>query len=178
MNKNMGLIHIYCGDGKGKSTAALGVILRSIGCGYKVVLSQFLKEGNSSELKVLSKFDNVKILSGQDGVKGFAKFMSDNDKEIVKNAHIRHFNEAVDYCIKEKCDLLVLDEIIGAIDVGLIDYNLVMNFLRNKPENLEVIMTGRDPKEELCEIADYISEVKKIKHPFDRGIAARYGVEM
>ena len=177
VKEDMGLVHIYCGDGKGKSTAALGIILRSIGCGYKVVLAQFLKEGDSSELKPLSTFNNIKIISGQGGVKGFAKFMTDENKEVVKKAHIRHFKEAINYCIDEKCDLLVLDEIIGAINVGLIDYDMVIDFLRNKPENLEVIMTGRDPKEELLEMADYVSEVKKIKHPFDKGIGARYGIE-
>lgn len=177
MKNDMGLVHIYCGDGKGKSTAALGIILRSIGYGYKVVLTQFLKDGDSNELKPLSTFSNIKIITGKDGVKGFAKYMTDEGKEIVKKAHIRHFNEAINYCRDEKCDLLVLDEVIGAINVGLMDYEMVLDFLRNKPENLEVIMTGRDPKEELLEIADYVSEVKKIKHPFDKGIGARYGVE-
>lgn len=172
-----GLIHIYCGDGKGKTTAALGIVLRAVSAKNKVLFVQFLKDGNSSELKTLSKFSNVKIITGK-GVDGFTFTMTDKEKEIVKKIHNNHLTEAIDICKNNNIGVLVLDEIIGAINLKLVDYNILLDFLKNKPENLEVIMTGRDPNKELIDIADYVSEVKKIKHPYDKGIEARVGIDM
>ena len=97
------------------------------------------------------------------------------DIEIV--AEGEDGQQAIDLCNSGKCDVLVLDEIIGAVNNKTVDYEMLVDFLKNRPENIEVIMTGRNPKEELIEIADYVSEVNKVKHPFDKGIAAREGVE-
>ena len=125
-----GLIHIYCGDGKGKTTAAMGLAIRAAGREKKVFITQFLKSGKSGEI-------------------------------IKKNEY----------------DLLILDEIIATINNGFIELEEVVNFLKNKPDTLEVVMTGRDPKEELIEIANYVTEMKCIKHPFREGIPSRIGIE-
>ena len=176
MKKHLGLTHIYCGDGKGKTTASLGIVLRSIGCHFNVVFTQFLKDNDSSELEVLRKYDNVRIISGK-GVRGFTKFMKQKDLKQVTNIQNVHLKQAIDLCNDGKCDVLVLDEIIGAVNTNTVDYEMLLDFLKNRPKNIEVIMTGRNPKKELVEIADYVSEIRKIKHPFDKGIPAREGVE-
>lgn len=176
IKSNLGLMHIYCGHGKGKTTASLGIILRAVGCNLKVVLTQFLKDGDSSELSVLKNFENVTIISGKE-VKGFTNTMTQYDMQSVLKTNNDHLKKAIELCISGKCDLLVLDEIIGAINSNLVDYNILIEFLNNRPENIEVILTGRDPNKELLEIADYVSEIKKIKHPYDNGISARYGIE-
>lgn len=176
MKESLGLTHIYCGDGKGKTTASLGIVLRAIGCKFNVVFVQFLKDNDSSELDVLKEYDNVTIMSGK-GVKGFTKFMKEDDLDKVREIQNSHLKKAIDLCNEGKCDLLVLDEAVGAVNNHTIDERLLIDFLKNRPANIEVVMTGRNPNEELVEIADYVSEVKKIKHPFDKGIVARYGVE-
>lgn len=174
---NMGLIHIYCGDGKGKTSSAIGVSIRALSNNYKVLFIQFLKDGDSSEIERLKRFNNIKIITGK-GPKGFTFYMTDEDKEKVKNVHDYNLKAGIELCYKKEVDLIILDEVIGAMNLNLLDNNLLLDFLQNKPENLEVIMTGRDPDKKLIDISNYVSEIKKIKHPFDKGIAARRGIDM
>lgn len=177
MKENLGLVHIYCGDGKGKSTASFGLIIRALGCGYKVLLVQFLKDDDTNEIKFLSKVNNLKIISGQDEIKKFTWNMTEEELIKVKEIITNRFINAIDLCVKDNYDVVVFDEIIGAIQTKMLDSNLVLNFIKNKPQNLEVVMTGRNPEEELIKVADYVSEIKKIKHPFDKKISAREGIE-
>ena len=151
----LGLIHIYTGDGKGKTTAALGLILRASGRGLKVVLGQFLKGRETGELHTLSLLPGVTVFRGKPLTK-FSFQMNEQEKADV---------------------LLVLDEVIGACGTHLLDESLLIDFLKHKPEHLEVVMTGRNPSPELLELADYVSEICKRKHPFDKGIPAREGIE-
>ncbi|MFZ2537943.1 MAG: cob(I)yrinic acid a,c-diamide adenosyltransferase, partial [Oscillospiraceae bacterium] len=148
-----------------------------IGCGYRVVIAQFLKDGNSSELKSLSKFPNVTILSGKEVV-GFSFTMNEEQKQLVTKNHNEHLKNTISLCQSEGCDMLILDEVFGAISTGLIDYEMLLSFIKNKPPQIEVVMTGRDPSEELIEIADYVSDIHKVKHPYDKGIHARDGIEV
>lgn len=174
---SFGLIHIYCGDGKGKTTAAMGLILRAVGREKKVLLTQFLKSGRSGELISLERYkDYVEFLLGKP-VNKFVWNMNDEEKQQAKEEHTARFKEIVEKVKNEKYDLVVLDEIIGTINNGFILVEDVINFLKDKPENLEVVMTGRNPKEELIEIANYVSEIKAIKHPFNEGIPSRIGIE-
>jgi len=144
-----GLIHIYCGDGKGKTTASIGLAVRAAGSGMNVLFVQFLKKSDTSELNILKKLPGLSVL-----------------------------RPSGDECWTDvKSGLLVLDEVIGAYNREVIDRASLVSFLREKPENLEVVMTGRNPTAELIELADYVSEIRKIKHPFDRGIRARTGIE-
>lgn len=177
LKNEFGLIHLYCGDGKGKTTAAMGLALRAVGAGFRVVIVQFLKDGKSSELKALQTFNAVRILSGQ-GVKGFTFTMSPSEKEVVKQVHQAHFSQAISWCEEGECDLLILDEVIGAINTGLLDRSALREFLKHKPPRLEIVMTGREPAQEWLDIADYVSEIKKTKHPYDKGIMARNGIEL
>lgn len=177
MKQKLGLTHIYCGDGKGKTTAAMGLALRAIGSGFKVVIVQFLKDGKSSEISVLKQFDNVKIIANTE-LKGFVFRMTPKQKAECKTFQLGQLEAATELCNSGECDLLILDEAIGAMNNDVLDSGMVVNFLRNRPSNIEVVLTGRDPQQELLKLADYVSEIVKVKHPFDKGINARTGIEV
>lgn len=176
MNKDLGLIHIYCGEGKGKTTSAVGLTVRASGYGLKVLFMQFLKTGTSSELKVLKTLDGVTVMSTKHVTK-FSFQMTEEEKAEVRRLNAAELQEAIRIAIDENYDMIVFDEILGAIEAGLLDEKPVLEFLKNKPEHLEVVLTGRYPSDELVEMADYVSRVDKVKHPFDKGIPARAGIE-
>ena len=173
-----GLIHIYCGDGKGKTTAAMGLAIRAAGREKKVFITQFLKSGKSGELVSLEKLkEYITFLPGRP-VNKFVWNMNDEEKMEAKREHTARFKEIKDIIKNEDYDLLILDEIIATINNGFIELNEVIDFLKNKPETLEVVMTGRDPKEELIELANYVTEMQCMKHPFKEGIPSRVGIEL
>ena len=171
-----GLIHIYCGDGKGKTTASMGLTVRALGSGMKVVLTQFMKGDYSSELKILRGIPNLQLVFCEKNF-GFVWNMTEEEKAEAKAAYTRQFETAVQLAIESDADMLVMDEFMSCYELQFIDNEKALEFLKNKPEKLEVVLTGRNPGPELCEIADYISEVKKIKHPYDKGINSRKGIE-
>ena len=154
-----GLIHLYCGDGKGKTTAAVGLTVRCAGRGNKVVFAQFLKDGTSGECRVLAKLPDVTVMAAN------------------PDALTRTFDAATGFAVREHARLLVLDEVCAAISCGFLDEKTVVKFLETKPETLEVVLTGRGPSEALQAHADYITEMKMQRHPFEKGIAAREGIE-
>ena len=169
-----GLIHIYCGDGKGKTTAAVGLTLRSAGAGNRVVFTQFFKDGRSSEISLLRQIPGISVLHTKT-VGGFWKRMTAEQQAQASRDYTELFHIA---CERAKnMDLLVLDEVISACNHGAVPEEALQEFLQNKPEHLEVVLTGRNPSEALLAQADYVTEMKKIKHPFDRGVLARKGIE-
>ena len=170
-------IHIYCGDGKGKSTAAMGLALRAAGSGERVLVTQFLKDGTSSELKILRKLPGVQVLTCSQQF-GFFWNMTEEQKAKARCAYGELFRETVQIAVREKFFLLIMDELIAAYNHDLLDREEVLKFLREKPEGLEIVLTGRDPAPELVELADYVSEIQKRKHPFDQGLPARKGIEL
>lgn len=163
------MIHILTGDGKGKTSAAVGMALRMRGAGGRVLFAQFLKGSDSGEVNILRNIGGIDVARLSKNY-GFVKSMSAADKESVKREHDAILSSAL--CCG--CDMIILDEIIPALNTGLADETLVDKILSLK---CEIVLTGRAPSARLAERADYISEIKKIKHPFDRGIAARRGVE-
>lgn len=181
-----GLIHVYCGDGKGKTTAAVGLSVRAIGNKIPVVFTQFLKDDSSGEIGVLNRFDQVEVLHAKEHF-GFYKFMTEDQKIKAKIHYTQLLKEsiakAIEYSMNNENNLdkvgavLILDELIGTYNNHLIDSKELIEFLTTKPHNLEVVLTGREPAKELLELADYVSQVNKIKHPFDQHIAARTGIE-
>jgi cob(I)alamin adenosyltransferase len=173
--KGKGLVHIYCGDGKGKTTAAMGLALRAAGRGMKVLVLQFLKNGQTGELAALSQIDGVTVISAREGKRFFWE-MSEEEKRKAYDAHMEKWMYAAKHA--GRYDLMILDEAVGAYGCGLLDRESLLDFLDNKPKGLEVVLTGRNPAKELMERADYISEIKKIRHPFDRGVGARKGIEL
>ncbi len=171
-----GLIHIYCGDGKGKTTASIGLAIRALGRGYHVIFLQFLKWQETGEIAILNGLTNATVIRGTDLPHKFTWSLNEQEKSLLLEKHAEIFRKATSLCGSDKC-LLVMDELIGTYDMGLIDREMVLDFLRNKPEGLEVVMTGRNPADELVALADYVSEVRKIKHPMDQGVIARDGIE-
>ena len=154
-----GLIHLYFGDGKGKTTAAVGLSVRAAGAGKRVLFAQFLKDGSSSELNVLRALQNVEVACCTQNF-GFFKAMDGQTKAAAQKAYSA-----------------LLDEAVAACNHGLIEEATLIDFLRGRPKALEVVLTGRDPSQHLLDAADYVTEMRKRKHPFDRGIAARRGIE-
>ena len=171
-----GLIHIYEGDGKGKTSTSIGLSIRCAGSGESVVFSQFLKDNSSSEVKILEQIEGIFYVRS-DKHFGFFFQMNEEEKEEARIYYRQHFEKAVQSAISNHARLFVMDELMSAYNLGLVDHDRVLDFLRNKPDNMEVVMTGRDPAPELVELADYVSRVVKIKHPFDQGIPARKGIE-
>ncbi|MDL2293877.1 cob(I)yrinic acid a,c-diamide adenosyltransferase [Ruminococcaceae bacterium OttesenSCG-928-D13] len=166
-------VHVYTGDGKGKTTASVGIAARAIGQGLRVGFFQFMKSGMSGELVSLAKL-GVMVVAPQ----GSTKFVFQMD-EAEKTEYAEKQQATLGRAIEQagELDLLVLDEIVSAVTTGMIPSAQVEDFLKTRPEGLEVVMTGRDVPEQLIDLCDYVTEMKMHKHPYEKGIPARKGVE-
>ncbi len=165
-----GIIQVYMGSGKGKTTAAFGQAIRVAGNGFKVKIIQFMKNIEAGEIKFLGDSD---IEVTQHGRKQFVQ--RENPADIDSQLAEEGLEEARKSL--HNFDLLVLDEINVALDFGLLKVEEVLKLLEEKPETTEVILTGRNPPKEIVDRADLVSEVKKIRHPFDNDIPADKGRE-
>jgi cob(I)alamin adenosyltransferase len=170
-----GLVHVYYGDGPGKTTAATGLAARAKGCGGSVLFAQFLKNGRSGELAALRKL-SVEILDCEPCEKFFF-IMDEKEKERTVAEQRGAFLRMAEAARSGKYSLLVLDEVLDVVKLGIVSPGELLEFLRNRPESLEAALTGHEVFPELMELADYVTEVKKVKHPYDRGVKARRGVE-
>ena len=171
-----GLIHIYCGGGKGKTSAATGLAVRAAGCGKQVLFARFLKNEESGELEILDRIPEIHVIHLERSY-GFYRTLTEEEQAEVRQMYEALWQDIVQKAETDVYDVLVMDEFMAAYNYGLIDHDAAFAFLREKPERLEVVLTGRDPDEALVELADYVSEIRKVKHPFDRGIRARRGIE-
>lgn len=174
--KKDGYIHIYCGDGKGKTTTGMGLCTRAAGYGYKVLIYQFMKSNKTSERKVLENVSNITIINGLESEK-FSFQMTEEEKIERTAFYEKQFSEITKKAAEEDYDVLFMDELIYTIGAGLFHEELLLDFLKNKPQKLEVILTGQGPSDALIEAADYVSCIQKVKHPFDKGLPARKGIE-
>ena len=172
--ENDGKIHVYYGQGKGKTTAAVGQAVRALGAGLKVLVFQFLKDNVSSERTVLEKLPGVTCIPGRDKAKFYWE-MSETERMEIKNYNKMMLDELIKLC--DSFDVLFLDEILCAVSLKVLDEDILLDFLRNKPRGLEVILTGHEVSGKVLEIASYATEMKKRKHPFDAGLEARLGIE-
>jgi cob(I)alamin adenosyltransferase len=170
------LLHIYCGAGKGKTTAATGLAVRAAGSSMRVLFARFLKNEFSGELKILDQIPEIEVLHLEKSY-GFFKTLSEKEQEEVREMYGRLWNSIQRKISTGDYDMLVIDEFMAAYRYGLIPNEEAVQFLKDRPDNLEVVLTGRDPSDELLELADYISEVKMVRHPFEKGIRARKGIE-
>jgi len=172
-----GLIIVYTGKGKGKTTAALGIALRATGYGKKICMIQFIKgswhygEMDSSK-RLEPEFEIVAIGKGFVGIIDDKSPKEDHEK-IAKEA-VRISNEKIQ---SGKYDIVILDEINYAVNLGLIPVEDVLNIIRSKPQEMDLVLTGNYAKDKIIEIADLVTEMKEIKHPFQQGIKAKKGID-
>jgi cob(I)alamin adenosyltransferase len=171
-----GLLHIYHGDGKGKTTAAMGLAARALGRGRRVCIVQYFKGRKSGEIALFEKLEGVTVLRPKSSVK-FTWQMDKKETQILKAEHDALLEEARKAAFSDKTDLLILDEALSAAAHGFLDGAALLQFAKEKPPQLELVLTGRDPGTALLTLADYVTEMKKQKHPFDGGVQAREGIE-
>jgi cob(I)alamin adenosyltransferase len=171
------LIHIYYGSGKGKTTASIGLIIRQLSRDKKVLLVQFLKNPQDQfsqygEINFLEKQKNIEIK--QFGAKTWVVDSNDKkaDLEVVKA-----FNFLKEKLISKEFDLVVADEILYALELDLLSEQNICDLIGAKPKNTELVLTGARKFFDCFNLADYVTEIKKVKHPFDKGILAREGIE-
>lgn len=170
------MIQIYCGDGKGKTTAALGLAIRAVGSGMHVQFVQFLKGGHTSELAVLSRIPEISVMRCQKNY-GFTFRMNDTEKLALTEEHNRMLRETFDLIHTGDIQMLILDEFFHAYRSNLFDRELATRLVFTCPDRIELILTGRNPEQKFLDIADYVSEIHAIKHPYQNGVSARRGIE-
>ena len=175
MDRN-GKIHIYMGEGKGKTTAAAGLALRCAGQGGHVLVMQFLKDGNSGELAAFEEVDGIAVLPSP-GYYGFTWEMSDRDKEDAAMMYSQAMDNLVFTAQQGDFKLIILDEIIAAVTAGILTDEQVLGWLEDLPEGPDIVLTGRYPSEALLAAGDYVTGMRKIKHPYDQGLHARKCIE-
>ncbi len=169
MELKRGLVHLYTGSGKGKTTAALGLCLRALGWGLKCCFIQFIKGKETGELFSIGELPNFEFY--QTGRPDYDFHPTEEDRERAKRGLLLAREKA------KEVDLLVLDEINVAVHLGLIPLEEVIDFVKKKPLSLELVLTGRHAKKELIELSDYATYFQLLKHPFYRGIPARKGID-
>ena len=175
MKAEKGLIIVHTGDGKGKTTAALGMVMRSLGHGYKVAIVQFIKGAwEPAEKKILEQYSGQLEFYAMG--EGFTWETQDREKDIL--AAEKAWSKAQEFILNPDYKLVLLDEINIALKLDYLNLENILETLNKKPESSHVILTGRGAKPELIEIADLVTEMKLIKHPFkERGIKAQAGIE-
>jgi len=168
-----GYIHIYTGDGKGKTTAALGLALRAAGAGLQVYIAQFLKKGSYSEIKALDRFADRITLEQF----GLGRFVRGKPQEEDIAAAAEGLQRIKSVMTAGGHQLIVLDEANVAVACGLFSLDALLEIIDLKPDDLELVITGRGAAPEVIERADLVSEIKSLKHYFEKGVAARVGIE-
>lgn len=168
--------HIYYGDGKGKTTAAIGLAVRAAGSNLKVLFVQFLKTEFSGERHMLSHMENVTLTFCPLELK-FTFEMDEKEKAQASKVFKGIFERSVTTALTEKYDMVIFDEVIEAINADMLSESEVFEFITNAPTSMEIIMTGHNPPQRFIDIADYVTEFKSIKHPYERGITGRIGIE-
>jgi len=181
------MIHLYTGDGKGKTTAAIGLAVRAAGNGMNVIFSQFMKGNDTGELHALRQLTNVRILRS-DRDFGFYRSMTEADKTALTAIHDQILDELISAAETGQAQILILDEITYPVQWNLLDADKLRRLLAcagghgtptATPQNFlpEIILTGRNPADFLTDAADYITEMRAVRHPFEKGVMARKGVE-
>jgi len=173
MKNFKGYIQVYTGEGKGKTTAAIGLTIRALGAGLKVAFFQFFKPGTSSEVEILKRFF-PQLLYKAFGKEEFIKGKIDPE---IRELTLKGWEEVKELAKSGTYNIIVLDEITYALNWGIIDLEEFLEVIKNKPDNLEIIITGRQAPQEIIEVADLVTEMRKVKHYYEKGVKSRKGIE-
>ncbi len=175
MNSEKGLVIVYTGEGKGKTTAALGLVLRAVGYKKKCLIIQFGKAWFTGELVGVKKLPGVKMIQGG---KGFLNLLG---SKTSLSDHKKAAKEAFELLSKEvnsgKWDVVVADEVVGAVYAKVLPLTKLLHLIYEKPDTLDLVLTGHHASRELVKVADLVTEMKEVKHPFQKGILAKKGVD-
>ncbi|SHJ91381.1 cob(I)alamin adenosyltransferase [Hathewaya proteolytica DSM 3090] len=169
-----GKFQIYTGDGKGKTTAAMGLALRAVGAGMKVYIGQFIKDMEYSEIKIMKSFPQVTVELYGTG-KGCLIFR-EPDKEDINCAQ-QGLEKACEAMMSGKYDMVIMDEINVACSLNLLTPTELMETVKMRPDNVELVFTGRGATEDIIKLADLVTEMKEVKHYYRTGLMARDGIE-
>ncbi|MDP3286131.1 MAG: cob(I)yrinic acid a,c-diamide adenosyltransferase [Desulfobacterales bacterium] len=168
-----GYVQVYTGDGKGKTTAAIGLSIRAAGAGLKVYIAQFIKMGDYSEIKAFKRFSDL-ITVEQFGLGRFIKGKPSEEDLEAARAGIEKVKSLM---ASGNYDIIILEEASVVAACGLISVNDILDMISSKPENMELVITGRGAAPEIIEKADLVTEMKEIKHYFKKDVPARVGIE-
>ena len=174
-----GCIQLYYGDGKGKTTAAMGQIVRCVGHNFKVLVYQFLKEPTSGEVGVIKNLPGVEYIANE-GQIPFLFNLTPEQQEYYQEIFLKKFNEVKEKYFSGEYDLVVLDEVIDAYQLGTLPKEELHEIMEKRPEHTELVITGHQygmSIDELINRADYVTKFVKEKHPFDKGLGCRVGIE-
>lgn len=171
-----GMVHIYTGDGKGKTTAAIGLAIRAAGHNKKVYILQFLKGRITGEREIADKLPMITFERANKSKK-FVFQMNEREKEELISEISQTWDKLKKITRESKYEIIIIDEIMGAISNGLIGLEKVVELIKEKDSTKEIILTGRNAPEELIELADYVTEMRMVKHPYTENIPARKGIE-
>lgn len=172
------LVAIYTGNGKGKTTAAIGQLIRAYGAGWRVGLVRLLKDETSAEMGLLRNLSRLRVKTASPRLKGFYSELSRQDQQLVVTESQAAFNLALSWIEQQLIDLLIIDEIMVAVNLGILTTQQVLelcSFARN--QGVEIVLTGRNAPAEIQAIADLVTEMREIKHPFQLGYPARCGID-
>lgn len=172
-----GYVQIYTGNGKGKTTAAVGLAVRAAGNGYNVFMVQFLKGSKTGEIESAKKMAPFFNIFRFEKKRGFFWTLNADEKVELKE----DVQKAYEFCRKtlkeEKCDILIMDEVMGALSNNLISEQQLIELIDNKPDNIELVLTGRNAPKSIINKANLVTEMKDIKHYFNEGVPSREGIE-
>lgn len=177
MSIKEGYIEIYTGDGKGKTTAALGLGMRAAGNNMTVYMVQFLKGGKSGELESIKKLEPYFKVFRFEKERDFFWNLNDEEKKELKSEIRKAYEFCTDVLKNKKCDILIMDEVMGVLQNNLLTEEDILRLMDLKPKNVELVLTGRNVPLKIIDRADLVTEMNPIKHYFQKGVAAREGIE-
>ncbi len=168
-----GYVQVYTGNGKGKTTASLGLSLRAAGAGLKVFIAQFLKQGDYSEIRALERFSDLIRIEQY----GLGRFIKGKPTEEEIQAAQKGLQEVKEAMLSGEYDVIIVEEGNVAAACGLFEVQKLLDLISQKPDDLELVITGRSASPEVIDQADLVTEMKEIKHYYQKGVAARVGIE-
>jgi cob(I)alamin adenosyltransferase len=168
-----GYVQVYTGDGKGKTTAALGLALRAAGAGLRVYIGQFLKQGCYNELQALKRFSDLIVIEQF----GTGSYIFGKPSQQDRDAAEKAYASLIDAILSGNYDVVVMEEANVAVHFGLVTEQQILHAISIKPETVELVITGRGASPAIIESADLVTEMKAIKHYYEKGVLAREGIE-